>query len=993
MVLLAGSRGGAQQGATVAANYQEIAICVTTCNVADLDDRETLTMPPEPGRDSRVAQHRKAMSPEPGTDSKAAQHRKVMLLRIGIITAAVGAGIGVATFHANHANRFPNEWAPCLIDSLYGDGQMAGCWMSMVDQPLVTFDVAWPQTSLDRVQIQCNTRLTPGGDCYKLIERHAPLISWGNQFIEPGSVGLLVSTSSLLVREMGLEPGAFSADLLRALTLGAFRFKPMLGVKFILDHGAIQAKAFRPDELAGMAATVLRNAHLPIDLAYLYGQPGCGGQYTWVQGASPTDAYSRIGSPECKMEGCFHRFTAGAAAIDQEKLGLHRLGDRPAYNLAGQYMGPCANNSVSDIDQLSGTSFLRDECGVVWDERNPSNGRIFAWDLGCISDVEGGNYVSDGMLCLLFFVFTAVLSQVISSLLVWVLRRHSSGSGSKEELSREIRKAFPAVKRVAEEEDIDVANVVSRSSSLYMIIEASLSGDLVDNFEDVSAGATGAAVHAMCVITVALPLHAFHYFHAVSYPTPGWATSVVELGLLLLWYSISYAYLVAYYMRRLPLSYPHIIYLYRWVNNFYLLLFFWLISMNCLWMLSAITYNQNYVITACVLIMSAIGFLFACSAAASRFSKLQHKQPTHVAAYSVSSGLLAQHILAYSGSPYTLPAGTDPVEHLKQTRLRPALTPVLTQWGASWEDAEPALASVTSIEHLGQAIVDPAAFLDRLQQSGGAAAQRLIRARLRTLLLPLLAPNSHETTLTWEDVRPSVELLGTVEELREALGDPRAFLQNLTVTTATSLGKRWLINQLNHVIEPYLEQAGLAWDKIQRVIEMIDTVEEIKEAIADPEGFLQRNKQVLADEENRNLLPVDVDEATKEAGTLMEAAQAVGSVSTIAIKQIDKLELTRKQVLHIFAVGGIILVLCVGLIMMGGALWSRTSDSTDFTTLIAPLTVIATKVAGDKKIDRAERESTAPEEDDDAAVAGEVQPRGQQHGCSSSGYSDASLAA
>lgn len=885
-----------------------------------------------------------------------------MAVRIAIITAAVGAGISAAAIvEGRQGSLFPNRWASCIGLGISGLDIPAHCFRPKVAQLTVVFDVHWPVQSSVPATIECNTEQTPGGDCYELVEKYSPLIAWGNQYLAPSSSWLVVSTSSLLVRELGLESGLFGMEMLRMLTLGAYDFEPMLGVKFQLDAPAVASGAGfgqqAYDRTAAMAYTVLRNANLPTDIAVGWGQAGCGGQYAWVRQADPELVNRYVGTPFCRMRGCFHAFRGGSID-DPEGLGLGNLADEPIYR-NGIYLGTCRNVSVTPDAQLNGyAEILRDECGVPLTDDPETAAILYGFEHQCISDI--GHPSAAAWLCLLYAILTAVVGWVASSLILWLLRRHSSSL--EDDTYREIRRTFPALLLVAEKEDVDVSVVVKRSASLFMTIEAALDGELSTHFEQPAAGAMGAALHSLVVILIPLPIQASHYFWTIERPAPGWWFSLIQLSCLITWYSVLYVYLVLYYAKRLPFHRPRIILAFRWLTNYFLWMCFEALSVYCIWMLGALAYNPRYVTNCLTTLASAVGFLYTLSSAAGRFSKLQHKQPAHLALYSMGM----QQVSDYLQESGAVPAGRDPMEHLIDTQVRPALGPVLAKWGVSWEEVEPSIASFSSIEELGQAIVDPAAFLETLQASGSQGAKRLLHSRLRSLLAPLLAPASQETTLTWEDVRPSVELVDTVDELREAIADPHAFVLKLTAMSASSLGKRWLINQLKAVIEPMLASAGLAWEKAQRVIEKIDSIEEIKEAIADPDGFMQRLKVVLAEEKARveqTRLPIDSKAAASTGAALVEievdTMQTVATVVTKANETIDKLDLTRKELLRIFGVGGVLLLLAIVFTIMGSVLWNRSSGndgSAAFQTLVMPFSVIVTKLVGDRKISKAEKE-------------------------------------
>ena len=59
--------------------------------------------------------------------------------------------------------------------------------------------------------------------------------------------------------------------------------------------------------------------------------------------------------------------------------------------------------------------------------------------------------------------------------------------------------------------------------------------------------------------------------------------------------------------------------------------------------------------------------------------------------------------------------------------------------------------------------------------------------------------------LTWEDILPVLEQVDTVEELREALADPEAFFEKLS-KAGGPVAKKLLIAKVRPVAEPRLEK-------------------------------------------------------------------------------------------------------------------------------------------------------------------------------------------
>merc|ERR1719161_1007691 len=106
-------------------------------------------------------------------------------------------------------------------------------------------------------------------------------------------------------------------------------------------------------------------------------------------------------------------------------------------------------------------------------------------------------------------------------------------------------------------------------------------------------------------------------------------------------------------------------------------------------------------------------------------------------------------------------------------------------------------------------------------------------------LKPLLTPHLEKHGLTFEDVRPALEMLDTVEELQGALADPVVFVEKLATELGPNIAKKILIAKLKPLLKPHLEKQGLTFEDVVPALEMVDSVEELKGALADPEGFLE----------------------------------------------------------------------------------------------------------------------------------------------------------
>merc|ERR1711865_1018933 len=111
--------------------------------------------------------------------------------------------------------------------------------------------------------------------------------------------------------------------------------------------------------------------------------------------------------------------------------------------------------------------------------------------------------------------------------------------------------------------------------------------------------------------------------------------------------------------------------------------------------------------------------------------------------------------------------------------LKPLLQATLHKNNLVWEDVQPILETIDSVDELKAAVADPGAFLSRLSDLGGPAAVRLLIAMLKKPMVPVLA----ERGLDWRDVLPALQLVDSMDELKAAAADPAAFLlQHLVIS-------------------------------------------------------------------------------------------------------------------------------------------------------------------------------------------------------------------
>merc|ERR1719331_3655431 len=130
-------------------------------------------------------------------------------------------------------------------------------------------------------------------------------------------------------------------------------------------------------------------------------------------------------------------------------------------------------------------------------------------------------------------------------------------------------------------------------------------------------------------------------------------------------------------------------------------------------------------------------------------------------------------------------------------KLRQKLEPHLEKQGLTFDDVRPALEQVDTIEELRDAVANPSEFLEKLARSTGPAAKKYAMMKLRQKLEPHLEKQG----LTFEDVRPALELVDTIEELQAAVENPSEFLYKLARSTGPA-AKKYAMMKLRPKLKP-----------------------------------------------------------------------------------------------------------------------------------------------------------------------------------------------
>eukprot|EP01050_Picozoa_sp_SAG11_P010579 SAG11_NODE_1067_length_5980_cov_2.560109_1_plen_426_part_00 len=164
--------------------------------------------------------------------------------------------------------------------------------------------------------------------------------------------------------------------------------------------------------------------------------------------------------------------------------------------------------------------------------------------------------------------------------------------------------------------------------------------------------------------------------------------------------------------------------------------------------------------------------------------------------------------------------------------LRPELEKRLQKLGLTWTDIQPSIALIDSIEKLQDAIAKPDEFLKQFFQSMGPAAIRaLFRPKIESVLV--------RWGITWDDALPALQLIDTVEEIQEAIENPDQFLKKL-LKAMGPVAICAIFAKLRPKLEPLLTKNNVAWDDALPALQLIDTVEEIQDAIEKPGELVDR---------------------------------------------------------------------------------------------------------------------------------------------------------
>eukprot|EP01043_Picozoa_sp_COSAG02_P035692 COSAG02_NODE_2571_length_8501_cov_23.319567_3_plen_1765_part_00 len=217
------------------------------------------------------------------------------------------------------------------------------------------------------------------------------------------------------------------------------------------------------------------------------------------------------------------------------------------------------------------------------------------------------------------------------------------------------------------------------------------------------------------------------------------------------------------------------------------------------------------------------------------------------------------HLLLYKWDEY-LPQTADQLladagpaaKKLAAIKLRPALEPLLAKRHLAWEDIQPALELVDSVEELESVMSDPEEFLRKLMVSTGPAAtgpaekivlkqhqgpvaKHLVLCRLR----PMLEPRGVAEGIEWASATPIIADVVEVEVLHRILEQSQdaqiVFSRLFTATGPVAI--RVARGKLKPLIVPKLLAHSINWDDVVPAIEML-SLSRLQKAMVEVEILL-----------------------------------------------------------------------------------------------------------------------------------------------------------
>ena len=818
-----------------------------------------------------------------------------------------------------------------------------GCLVPIEAFPTTIFDVQHDPSKTRQLSLRCDKASTPGGDCFKFIQQRSSLMVFGSTAAEP-SAGLtyrspyssfvLYASSSLLIR-------ALPANLVRALTLGAYDLRPRVGVIFNIDSRLMDDGADQPHAIAALAQTVLQEASIDAPLQ-LFGAVMVASQPQPIASArrlarhlaqsstAPSSAQQSPPPPSPPLPPppppppppssptqnlalagpfCFHTYLGqgietgvyGLATLLSHKGGC-MLSESPTHSQSWRqpYHPACGVEMYG-----YGTTFgFEPACSTG--EKDPRPAAIASQTLR--DTARNHRRIVDQTLAWLYVAFAICMGALIATLLLHMVHRQVR-RGQHRRAGLCIA-AFPGLARLAglrarrmgSKDEGALAAYALGFVPNHVFFELLLEGDLAHGFANPVEGARGVLGQAAFVLGVAAPFIAYPSLQgdrlSIAGGRPSYGSNELPWLIILgVYWAVNYVFGVAYILQLLPWRVLDGA-LMRAMRLFCTLYLFGAISISTVYLLfliSAVSCSPVYVTNLLIFSGSTLAYVHVLVERLTQLAQVEEDELLRV--------LHEQQDAAAVHAPQVEIASPE----MSHAKLRPVLEPLLAERGLGWDYAKSALELVDSSDELQEIMRDPQAF-----------ARRLLAAAMRFQLRPVLEPLLDEQGLSWVDIKPTLELVDSAEELQQAMSDPHAFAQRLLAAVRSPETHSLLAEQAEQ-LRKAAERAAAA------------------PVAEQPLGrFGWPNKSSSA----------------SDPTTSKPWAHLGGQ----AMQLMAQLRLSRHELLCTLGLGGVALAAAIAFVVLGTTLWrSGGEQGVTIESLLAPLFVMATALKTKKQVSDAKQ--------------------------------------
>ena len=154
------------------------------------------------------------------------------------------------------------------------------------------------------------------------------------------------------------------------------------------------------------------------------------------------------------------------------------------------------------------------------------------------------------------------------------------------------------------------------------------------------------------------------------------------------------------------------------------------------------------------------------------------------------------------------------------------------------------LERIDTLKELQEALEDIDGFLTRVLDA--PEFESIAKKMAIALLRPKLQPHLDNHGIRWCDVLPALELVDSTRELKEALADVEAFMERL-LNTVGEAAVKMAIARLRPKLQPVLSKYDLEWADLQPALELVNDVDELKNALDDVNAFIEKLSLTVGD--------------------------------------------------------------------------------------------------------------------------------------------------